>query len=162
VKTRLNILLYFLVLSLLVFTACEREKPTVGEELERDVETLNNRVTALNNQLQDLRKSIELLQKDIDARSGEIQTALKNIESSRIEAQIAVEEVARRIKGERKLTVAEKKVLPTGVRVLIFVILIILIAILIKMALSKMPESVPSTAQSRAPEEEKKSSEDKT
>ena len=147
------VIVFVCVILLIGLWACQKQKPSVSEELERDVETLNNRVADLNKQLQDLRKSLQLLQKDVSIRVDEIETTMKRVESSRIESQIAVEEISRRIKGEKKLTVAEKKMFPAGVRILLLLVLLILIVILLKMAMSRAPDTTPSVTPT--PEEKK-------
>ena len=133
-----SIITYLMIfLIALLITGCQQKRQKVSEEIERDVETLTNRINDLDKQLKELRKSVESLKKDVDSRMSEIDSTMKRVESSRFEAKMALEDVTRRIKGEKKLTVAERKMLPIGVRIILIIIIFVLLVILIKKATAR-------------------------
>lgn len=164
---------YFIVLLMAVLiTGCQQKKQKVSEEIERDVETLTNRIDELDRQLQELSKSVESLKKDVDSRMSQIDSTMKRIESSRFEAKLALDEINARIKGEKKLTVAQRKMLPIGVRIILIIIILVLLVILIKKATAhpyrggaeaglSSGESAPSISQESDEQPEEKDNPDK-
>jgi TolA-binding protein len=122
---------------IILCTSCGEKKPEVSEDIDRDVETLNNRINDLDKQLDDLKTTTEALDMDLRTRLKQINDTIDRVETSRAEARDAVNVLRLRIQGKKALTVAKPKALPPLVRILLVIIIVVLLVIVIQRATAR-------------------------
>ncbi|MCX7765191.1 MAG: hypothetical protein N2246_00575 [Candidatus Sumerlaeia bacterium] len=123
-----------IILLLCCIGGCGDKRQKFSEETERDLAIINDRINDIDRQMQDLRRAVESMQNEMNLKMIEINNAILRLETSRLEAKSALENIQLRVKGEKKLSTAERKVLPIGVRIILVIIIIVLVVILIKKA----------------------------
>lgn len=131
---RLGVAILAIILVLCFIGGCGDKRQKLSEETERDIAIINDRINDIDRQMQDLRRAVESMQNEMNLKMIEINNAILRLETSRLEAKAALENIQLRVKGEKKLSTAERKVLPIGVRIILVIIIIVLLVILIKKA----------------------------